>query len=677
MIALLKSSLFRALAVLVLLLVLVAVYFWTHNTSDTQIAYVRLIARVSELLVDTFTVVPLLTVAGAVGRRIFASLLRLEWAGISRLERFALETLIGLGLFSVFSAALGLIGLFNRAVLWLPLIVIAVVLRRDLAAWFSNLSGLIGAVKTDSLWDRAILLVLIVLLFTAMLAAFAPPYAWDSMTYHLVAAAQYHQAGQITAHPENFFLGFPQVGETLYGLTYSLFERPNSAAVLHFAFGALGLIATMGIIRAHLGKSAAWMAAVLLMSSFSVWRLLGWAYVDLAVMAFSAGALITVLRWQASRADAWLITAGVMIGFAVGTKYVAGGLAITLAIFVLIHALKTRNVPRVLVMLVLPALLVFAIWMVKGAALYGNPIYPYGIGGLNWDAARTASFNLTDQNLITTGRAWHLPILLLAATIFGVHGGEGYSFTSGVWLLTSPLLLIFVWGELRPRERAFARSVILLALPVLGFWMVTSMFSGIAAQTRLMTMAFPLAMMLGAAGFAGLSRFPRKPIYLEFVVRAVFAFTLVFHLADVLRTFVNDEVLPYSLGMISADDYLYQHLGAHYPALTGLANLPAGSQVRLMWEPRSFYCPPTIMCLPDVMFDHWRRGLDSTNPMEQLAAFQAAGDDYLLFFNTLHELDSTDEDNAVANALFLETLESLTPVWTDGLYYTLYRLQDE
>jgi hypothetical protein len=198
--------------------------------------------------------------------------------------------------------------------------------------------------------------------------------------------------------------------------------------------------------------------------------------------------------------------------------------------------------------------------------------------------------------------------------------------------------------------------------------------SSVGMQTRLVMMALPLFAVLGALGFVGLEAWPRKPIDVRFIVRAMLVITLAMGAVDALRSQVRDQVVPHLLGIVSADEFMYANSGAYYPALRQLEALPAGSQVRLMWEPRAYYCPDHVTCRPDVLFDYWARPLVlGTSADEAFADFRAQGDDYLLLFHTGFELYSTYSAYVEQDVLFLPALERwMTPVWSDNVRYTLY-----
>ncbi len=653
----------RALALLIAVLVLMMGYYWSHKPLDAAFAL-----RIGGMVLDLFVVCVVLITAGTWGR---AALTRLHWRDAIPLERLPVEIVTGLGMISLLVLALGLAGVLYGWLIFAALVISLAFLRVRFAQVIRAIRDIMGMIRPRTPFETGVTVFVGFLLLFAFLIALAPPAAWDSLTYHLVAPQRMIRDHAITAQGDNFFLGFPQIVETLYALVTGTFGRATAAAPLHFTFGVLALMLTAAVTRRILDRRAAYLAVAILLSSFSLWRLFGSAYVDLGVMAYAAAALVIFFRWRRDAQSEWLILFGVLLGFGVGVKYIMGVVAVALLIAVLAHSpprLWLANALR----LTVPALIVFAPWMLKGALLYQNPIYPYFFGGLNWDAERMAAFNIAGGGLLN-GRAWHLPILPIAAAIFGVHNGEGYAFSSGVWLLTAPFLLLIVWWRFAADERRLLRDAVLLLTIIVIAWGALSLENGIAAQTRMIVMAFPLFALAGAAAFTGIDRLPEKPLNVGFIVRAVFAITLILGAADVLRSTVDTHVIEYTAAAIDERDYLYQALGAHHPALADLNTIvPEGAQVRLMWEPRSFYCPPSIQCVPDVMFDHWRRGL-AGSPEAVFEAYRAAGDDYLLFWESGFALDSADPAHAEANALFAAARDQvMTPVWTDGFYYTLY-----
>jgi 4-amino-4-deoxy-L-arabinose transferase-like glycosyltransferase len=178
--------------------------------------------------------------------------------------------------------------------------------------------------------------------------------------------------------------------EILYGLTFGLFGRATAAAPVHFGLGVIALLATAGVTRRFAGRSAGWVAALLLLSAYNVWALFGWAYVDLGTLAYGALALIAATAWRESRTRGWLIMMGVIVGLAMGVKYTTLALGIALGLFVLIH--EPRRVIQNGAIMIVAGLIAFAPWAAKGLLLYHNPIYPFVFNGLNWNAERSEEF---------------------------------------------------------------------------------------------------------------------------------------------------------------------------------------------------------------------------------------------------------------------------------------------
>ncbi len=663
------GTLLRALIIFIGLAVLLTAYYWVHRPfgfqPGTPLSAGAL--RIGGALLDLITVVVVFAVAGGLGRLLLA---RLDLP--SRAERFALEGGIGLGAISLIVLTLGLVGLFRGLVFGVGLIASLILLRRQVRGWVGAGRDLLGAIRLESVSITLAVIFTGVLLVMALIMALTPATHWDSLTYHLVGVQRYLRDGQILAHPDNFYLGLSANVEMLYSVAIGLFGRDTAAAPIHWGIGLLALIGVAGLTRRFAGQATAWLAVVLLLSAYNLWALFGWAYVDLGALLYGALALIAAVRWRETRGRGWLVLMGVIVGLAMGVKYTTAALGVALLVLLLIT--EPRQILRNGLILGIAAALAFGLWAVKGTLLYQNPIYPFLLHGLNWDAARTAAFSHQGHSLINIGEGWQIPLIPVSAVIFGQDYAGGFGFTAGPWLLTAFLLLPLVWRCLDDRARQLARDGLTILLPLIAFWMLTAAWSITGAQTRLMLMSLPAFAVTGALGFKGLARLPKKPLDINWIVRAAFALTVGFGLVDVVTAFTRERSLPYLTGQVSLEEYMYENIGAYYGALQNLSTLPPGSQVRLMWEPRSYYCPETITCIPDSLFDHWampqRYG---ATPEEVFAQFRESGDDYVLFFDSGFDFYLSISQQPDIDRVFPEALaDAMTPVWTDEVRYTLY-----
>lgn len=653
----------RVLAVLLGLLLLLAAYYWVHKPFDLSLAL-----RLGGTLLDIGAVAVLFGVGGGLGR---LSLSRLDWTLPSRAERLALETLVGLAGVSVAALALGMAGQFRGVALWGPLIVVLLLARHGLAAWLRDLRALFTRVPLPDAWSKLYALGAVLLLALALVQALAPPVAWDGMNYHLVAPSRYLADGQIRAAADNFFFGFPQLVEVLFGVAISAFGRDTTAALVHFGFGAFGLLALAGLVQRHTRAAGGWLAVILPLSAASFWLLLAWPYVDLAAFAYGAAALVVAVVWRGRRSVGWLALLGVLLGCAAGVKYTAGLLTVGIAFYVVV--LARGGAWRALGIVGAAALVAFAPWLLKGLFLYGNPVYPFLFGGLGWDAERAVTFSTGGRGLVAAGELWQAALLPLAATVLGVEKGAGFAFTAGPWLLTAPLLLLIPgWPWLGASARRLALDCALIGLPLLAVWAGLAAFTEIGAQTRLMAAALPVAVAAGAVALDGLSDWPRKPIFLAFIVRVVLVGTLLLGVLEAARVTLNGGALAYSLGLTDRTAYEDVHLGAYAGAMRALDTLPAGSRVLFLWEPRTYGCPAVLMCRGDVLLDTWARAVNATDsPGAALAVLQADAD-YVLVWQAGLNAALEDGHFGPANRQFAAVEAALTPVWTDGILYTIY-----
>lgn len=675
----------RAIILLLALMALVTAYYWVHKPFDGAT-----IAIVGGAALDLLTVGVLFAIAGGIGRKLIAvmsSRLALDFTLLSRAEQFALAGALGLMLVAITVLALGMVGLFRNVFFWVPLMVVGALLRRDVRAWLDDARTLANAARPQTRWGWILAAFSVTLLVLALLHSITPPYAWDGMTYHLVGPRQYLADGRMTPQPENFYLGFPKSLEMLFSVTISLFGRDSTAAPIHFGFAVLGLLAVAGLVRryAENGIEAAWLAVTLLIGSFSLWLIMGWPYVDMAVLALAALAFSLVNLWRETKDPRWLIPLGLTCGFAVGVKYTGGLLAIPLMIYIVVYQ-PLRNIVQQPHQLIrdglffgLPLVLAFLPWMIRGALHYGNPIFPYIFNGLHWDAERAFLFNQVGKGMISLNQGWQLPLLPFTATIFGVDNAEPYGFTVSPWLLPLPFLLLLVWKWVPERARQMAFGGALIEAPIFIFWAVSAANTGIAMQTRLMIVLLPISAVLGALAIDALAKAPDKPVHLSFIVRALFVITLVLSLKDTLTWFSRARVGTYLLGETSREEYLFTYLASYPATMARLGELPDGSQVRFLFDPRSYYCPPEITCIPDVVFDQWS-GLLAPDllPDAVFRQWHERGDDYVLFFRHGYQayMDFIGH-NFDENAILPSALEEyLVEVWTtsDGRY-TLYTLE--
>lgn len=671
----------RNVLILLIFIVLITLYMWGRNTPIQQSIWLRQAQTISAVIIDVLAVAILTTVSAGLGRRL-AQVIGADFSRFSIPERIALPVAIGLGVIGGVNALLGLAGLFNSALI-LPVIVALILTFRDSQQWLHDVRQLqhIPNHITGG-WHRFLLIVPLIFWGMALIMSLAPPVAWDAMTYHLLIPAHYLDAGRIMTTTDTHFFGFPQQLEMLYGLLMLITGRDTAPALMHLTIGTFGVMSISGLARRIAGDTTALLTGFLLMTAYGVWQLFSYAYVDLASLLYGATIISVLLAWRDDRRYSWLIVAGLLAGFALGTKYTNGGLILSIALFVTVTEPR-RFIQNGLIAGV-ACLIAFAPWLLKGTLLYNNPIYPYVFDGAGWDALKSLTFNLSDRPLIETNPLQWIT-LPISAALFGGEYGAGFGFTSGPWLLTLPFGLIILRRYISEHARRHIWQFVMVALPMLIFWYGISAIGGIGAQPRLVMALFPVMALLAALTIQALEALPASAVNVGGMFRALLVLVTVITGLQASHTFTRSESAAYLAGATTRDDYLLKNLGAYYNAVHQLdEHVPAGATVRFMWEPKGYYCPPTITCLTDTLFDHWAHpqittGISADDLMNR---WRDAGE-YLLIYGLDPEISNgytlwleVHDFFREQNEKFPQAVEThLTPIWTDGFAYTLYEFR--
>jgi hypothetical protein len=656
-------------AIILWTFVLVAAYFWAHKPFDAG-----MVGGLARSLLSVAVWLGMVWVSAALGLRIIGRSL----AGESPAVRLALAAGIGLGLLSLLTLGLGLVGLLRPAVAWGLIVALGALLRRDLRAALADLRAA-GHCRPASGFQRWVALYVGGSLALIFMAALAPPTAWDALVYHLTGPRLFVEAGRV-AHPIDLpYLGFPQLGEMQFTLGM-LLVGDGTASLLHFGYGLLALIVTAALARRIFGDNAAWLAAALLASVPTFLSLMSRAYVDVTLLFYATAACYAFVRWRECRASGqnWLLVMGAFCGFGAGVKYTA--IAIPLALGLSVAWTSRRDGLRAMAGRLVQLGAVFAVltlpWLLENWLTTGNPLYPFFFQGAYWDAWRAWWYDRPGSGLAVTA-PWRLVLAPLEATVLGTEGGEPYDATIGPLLLVAAPLLVVAWRSLKPEERAITGYLLFFFGVNYALWLAGLARSALLVQTRLLLPVFGVAAVLGAAGLDRLAALRRPQLDVGWLVRAVVSLTLALLLFSTLAAFLRSNPLPVALGLESRDDYLARRLGIYHLALQGVNALPSGSHVVFLWEPRSYGC--RVDCWPDALLDRFLHMAQLYPDADAIA--QAWGQDgvthVLLYRSGMQAIIEAKFDPVTPRDLaIMADLQSrhLSPVGEWGDAYVLYRL---
>lgn len=596
-----------ALAALAWLSATAIVYFVFHKPIGLNLAFSLL-----EIGRDLLVASGILAVSGGLGRRILPA------PHPDPLARHAAQAAAGLGLWAVAWLGLGFVGALAPWAAWAALAVAALILRADVVGWAVGLGQALRSAAPRGIWAVGVVAAATTLFGLTLMEALAPAMGFDALVYHLTLPAEFVRQGRLSLTTWNPYWGQPLGSEMLYMWAIAL-GRPPSAAVLGWGIGALALLGAFGLARSF-GPLAGWGALAALLAGGTTVALLGEAYADFPAMLYGGACVVVLDGWRRephSRGPWW---AGVLAGFAFGTKY-TGAVVLPSAVAMLAVSLGFRRVFRPMLAMTAGALLASAPWLVKNLFVTGVPLYPF-LGTTPWvDPLQQFFF----RNVQWSRTWWETASTPIAASLKGVEGAPGFAADIGPWLIGLLPGLAFV-------RRSHRQTLIpLAAFVAIGWtvWIVAGATSELLGQTRLYYALLPAWAALSGAGLAGLSRCRLGSIRLGRIARALMALTLgLVTLGYVGRVAVSHPLAPI-LGLESPEAYRARRLGAYGPAMRAIRDLGAGASVLMLWEPRGLDCRPT--CRPDVWLDRWsldRARLGTADRI--LAAWREAGATHLL-----------------------------------------------
>ncbi|MCB9098298.1 MAG: hypothetical protein H6632_02075 [Anaerolineales bacterium] len=552
--------------------------------------------------------------------------------GLDLDEIVILGTGLGFGLFGLFVFGLGMVGLFH------PLVAYTVTVALSLAA----APQLWRLFRRSRIWQfidpppRLVVIYLTTIGLLALSVALLPPTDWDGLFYHLTAPKRYLEAGRIVSGIDVPHFSFPSLMEMLFA--WAMLLRGDIAAkLLHFSFVLLLTGLVYMTARRFLGPKSAWPAVVILASMPMLGTLAGWAYNDLALAFYQLASLYAVLCFLqlaksgqrsavSGRQLSIIALSAIFAGLAMGLKYTSFVTPVVVGLLLLWNALPTTpyglrpmfHALALFLLFCLIALLVASPWYLRNWFFTGNPVYPflYGLfGGAFWDNFRAEWYAAAG-----TGIGWQ-PSTLLGLPWLLTLGVRDANYWDG---RTGPLLLLFLplvigWTLFRRDNRPAVFNALLFYVAAhFAFWTLGVIWSKALWQSRLL-----LPGLVGLAPITGWvwSELPRLDTpqfsFSRFVNIAV-VLTLTLTAIDVGLLTMKIDPLPYLIGQESRDSYLTRQLGAYYATMQQInTDLPPGSTIVFLWEPRSYYCQ--LDCRPDSILDTFPHLVDQYHTADAIA----------------------------------------------------------
>lgn len=566
----------RRVILLTLAIVLLGAHFLLSSLQPSQTSPLLLLDRLYDVLLAGIIVFLGMAVGLWVNR-----LLSLPPG--KPLEQLPFAAGIGLGILAYATLALALLGAIYPWALVLLLGLLALAARHELTHLFRLLREAWASRKPLSLFEKCIAVLLLTLILLSLLRALTPPIDYDGLMYHLTAPQTFLREHRLVSFPHNPGANFPATPEMLYTIALGL-GSPMAAKVLHLSFALLTTLALFCLARHFLSREAAWLSMAVLWSIHIFVTEAGWAYVDLVWTFYETLAIFAFLFWAQQLSRGWLILSALLMGFALGTKYLSlyGFILLVVAIatvgWVACNKRGLQSVAKDLVLFGAVSGLVASPWYLKNWLWLGNPVYPFFIGGLNYDLHRLEAMThmARHHGLGHCLRCY----LLLPWNIYAHSQWFGHSSLAFPSLLSLSLPLWVLW-----RRNRIVNLLLALSFSRFALW-ATSI-----QDLRYLLPVYPaLSVATGYILHQGIVH-GRRRLPWDFFVRALVISMLLMNIGLQIykEAITSEDPLPVILGKESQVAYLRRTL-VNYPAIEFINdNLPLDVRVLFIGDARGYY----------------------------------------------------------------------------------------
>jgi hypothetical protein len=631
----------------------VAVYYVIHKPFDAQI-----LISIFQAFMDILLAFALIGLAGGIGRKILGE------PHPNPLANRVLQAAFGLGLLVLAFLVVGFLGLFKTWFAWSLLLILILIFHRSIRDWLGCFADIRTSIYSLSNFSKILAVIALFIILLRLLEALAPPTHFDALVYHLWLPSRFLEAGKFLFTPENPYWGMPLSAELLYTWAMAL-GGPETAAVLGWLIGVITLAGVVGLGN-RISPRAGWVAAAALLAGETLSSSLAWAYVDWGTALQGCALIIALDAWGLHKSRSTIIVAGLLAGFAFGFKLTAGLLIPASWAMIAIFG-NRKEIRNAIIVFTLAAGSIDILWLGKNFLFTQSFLYPFW-GDSDWiEGVRSQFFRGT----VAPWPVLRILLIPLAATIEGVEGAPGFSANIG------PLLIGLVVGIilLRNRTNQFIKGISAFVFVGWIVWIVATVYSTFLGQTRLYFSIFPAWALLAAAGYEGFACIRITQIRFEKLAGVFIVITLIFSGIRNFTDILQKEPMGVVLGLEEDGVYLTRCLGAYYPAMEAIRNLPPDSSVLNLWEPRGFYCMP--ICQADTWIDRWYVDRHEIGDEEEiLESWREEGFTHILLHKAgmkfIQENDARYHDDdweALENLL-----HQLSPVQSFGDGFELYRL---
>lgn len=399
-------------------------------------------------------------------------------------------------------------------------------------------------------------LFLLIFLIGILTANAYSPFSWyDALVYHMAVPQHYLEAGKIFLIPGNVYSNFPLNAEILF--LGSLLLGSELGAKFLILGQVLMILILCAVFLKDLTKNKIipLIAMILIGSNIQVFIQLIQGNIDIFLACALTVYLLHIFYSPFDHRSDFILN-GILGGIVLGFKYQAGPFFIIPGfIFLCLKVLSVKKNYLNLFLVPLISLLVFSPWMLKNAALTGNPFFPFfydlfsSKSGVSIHYAQFLKLHQNDSfHLYPLAYSFFSSLdgLLTLLVIFNIMNRQS--------LMAGILLPLLFWGTL-------SRGEIRYILPVYPL-LISSSLSNISS-------------LMSTKGVSLL-----KPFFLIFLVIRIYSLIL-----------LNPDIMEYAAGIKNVSEKTASFADPYYRVIPYLnSHLPKDSYVLMIGEARSYGC---------------------------------------------------------------------------------------
>jgi hypothetical protein len=545
----------------------------------------------------------ILPLAGSLGWKIQRWL---NLRSLNRWEQLALDLPIGMGILAYGILALGLGGILHPWAIFAWLIVASLwarsewcILLRNIPRWLMRCPRVWKGLNLE---EKFLLIIGGLLLALTLPHTLTPPYSYDSLMYHLTGPRRFLHAGRILLLPDMWQANGPFTIEMLFTVGLA-FGSDVFAKLVHLVYGICLILAVFGFGKRLLGRVGGWTAVALMLGipPFFFWT--SHAHIDIAQATYEFLGVCAILIWEERDQNRWLLLAGLLMGWAMGCKYLGLAGVGTAGLWVLWKS-RVKGLTHILyrsAIFGLPVIAVTAPWYLKNWLWTGNFVYPFVFGGPGWGDVRLGLLMAYLRSFEVKQRLAEMPVLSFLLTLL-YPLIRRRRILDGLAVMTAIRLAIWALGS---RQTRFLAPI---------FPMLSLLAGGVLSSLR-------TSARLGRPKIQQLTETTLKASTLSIVVINVIFNAYIFRVLSPLRVIIGKE---------SKDAFL-RRMVSNYAGLQYVQHhLSPQARVLMMWDGRGYYCD--ARCVIDTDQSGWTRlVLSASDPLDVASHLQGMNVTHLLF----------------------------------------------